>query len=180
MENKLQDQWQFIKKNPFFEIMQSQDIWVRNQIRVNPCKQHQKPEGWVFENFLHLCLMTTSNILLKKELFNEFGYYDETLTCCEDYDLALKMARYKPIGLDQKEGFVRYQGHQDQLSKKYEAMDQFRVQSLAALLEKEKQESYRELIRSVLEKKLAILMNGAKKRNLIEKVNFYQEILSRI
>ena len=90
------------------------------------------------------------------------------------------MARYKPIGLDQKEGFVRYQGHQDQLSKKYEAMDQFRVQSLAALLEKEKQESYRELIRSVLEKKLAILMNGAKKRNLIEKVNFYQEILSRI
>lgn len=176
LPDKLQNQWAFLRQNPFYEIMQSEDIWVRNQVRVNPCKKHQRPEGWIFASSLNLCLISNSNVLLKKTLFTDFGFHNEALPSCEDYDLYLRISRYKAVGLDHKAAVVRYQGHIGQLSSKYEAMDQFRVQTLFELFKQEQDEDYRSLIKSVLVKKLEILIKGSKKRNYLDKVSFYEKI----
>ncbi len=165
-KDKLQKQWLFLQQNPFYEIMQSQDIWIRNGVRVNPQKHLLKKEGWIFSLALERCLVSASNVLLKKELFDKFGYFDEKLPACEDYDLWLRILRHKPIGLDQNYTMYRYEGHEDQLSHKYEAMDRFRIYSLEKLLINEQEPEIKVMIKNVLEQKQKIYINGVKKRNL--------------
>jgi GT2 family glycosyltransferase/nucleoside phosphorylase len=162
--HKLKKQIEFMKEYPFYKIHQCEEIWIRNGKRVNPCKHHQKPQGWIFEPSLNLCLISPSSVAIHKSVFEKVGMFDEELPACEDYDLWLRIARWYPVGLEPYQGVIKHGGHSDQLSRKYEAMDRFRVKSLQKLLEVEKNEKYKEMIKKVLDKKLKILENGARKR----------------
>jgi GT2 family glycosyltransferase len=163
-KNKLKKQADYLKKYPFYQIIQSEEKWIRNGKRVNPCNHHRKPLGWVWELSLERCLVTPSGVLIKKSLFEKYGRFDETLPVCEDYDLWLKISRHQPVGLEPDLSVIKYGGHSDQLSHAYPAMDRYRVQSLAALLTKEEHPHYREKIIPVLLKKLKILITGYEKR----------------
>jgi len=110
-------------------------------------------------------MVTNSSVLLKKELFLEFGGFDPTLKLCEDYDLWLKISRYLPIGLCPHEGLIRYAGH-EQLSAT-PALDQYRLKTLSFLYKTEKNEELKRLIQQCFEKKFAIYQKGAKKRGAV-------------
>lgn len=173
---KLEKQSQFIRQYPFFEIIQSEEIWIRNSKRVNPCNHHQKPEGFIFIPSLELCLISPSAVLLNRSLWNQFGPFDTTLPACEDYDLWLKITRQKPVGLDPSLSVIKYGGDDDQLSKRYPAMDQFRVQSLVYMINQESDPEIKQKIRIILQKKLDILIQGTLKRNNTEKAIFFQKL----
>jgi glycosyltransferase involved in cell wall biosynthesis len=162
--DKLKNQVEYLRKYPFYQIMQSEEVWIRRGVRVNPRKHHAKPEGWIWEQSLERCLVSPSSILAKKSLLNQYGNFDEGLPVCEDYDLWLKISRNHPVGLDSLSSVTKYGGHNDQLSQKYPAMDRFRVFSLMRMLEHEPLRPFRMKIIPVLESKLNILIQGYEKR----------------
>jgi len=163
-KNKLEKQVNFLKRFPFYQILQSEEIWIRNMKRVNPRKHHAKPEGWIWEASLQRCLVSPSGVLLRKSLLKKYGDFDEGLPVCEDYDLWLKISRDHPVGLEPSLSVMKYGGHADQLSRKYPAMDRFRVQSLRRLLQQEKHPYFKKKIIAILRKKLKILLQGYEKR----------------
>ena len=68
-QNKLQEQLTFFKNHPDYRICQTEEIWIRNGVRVNPMKKHQKYGGFIFEQCLPLCIISPSAVMLKKKTF---------------------------------------------------------------------------------------------------------------
>jgi glycosyltransferase involved in cell wall biosynthesis len=178
--NKLRNQAAYLEKYPFYEIIQSEEIWIRNSVRVNQCKHHKKSAGWIWEPSLERCLVSPSSVLISKKLIQKYGGFDESFPVCEDYDLWLKISRFHPVGLDSTLSVIKYGGHSDQLSGHYPAMDRFRAKSLLRLLENESDPIFRQKIIKVLKRKLGILINGYKKRNKINEEDAYRKILESL
>jgi len=179
-KDKLKSQKEYLDRYPFYQIMQSEEIWIRKGKRVNPCKHHEKKSGWIWEPSLHRCLVSPSGVMLKKSLLNRYGGFDENLPVCEDYDLWLKISRDHPVGLDSTMSVIKYGGHIDQLSHKFPAMDRFRVQSLLGRLEHEQVQYYRKKIIDVLREKLAILIQGCEKRGKHSEAVKYDSIVASL
>lgn len=179
-KKKLHNQIEFLRRYPFYQILQSEEKWIRNSVRVNPRIHHKKPGGWIFDHSLQRCLISPSAVLMKKSLFNESGGFDEDLPVCEDYDLWLKISRSHPVGLEPEISVIKYGGHKDQLSGKYPAMDKFRVRSLAGLLERESDPYFRHKISQVLKRKLVILIKGYDKRQNTRDADACRELLNSL
>ncbi len=177
---KLEQELEYLKGYPFFEILQSEEIWIRKGKRVNPCKHHKKPEGWAWEPSLKRCLISPSGVLIKRELFLRYGMFREDFPVCEDYDLWLKITRNHPVGLVPEFGVVKFGGHPDQLSRRFRAMDRFRVQSLLEQYEQESYPEFREKLREEIEVKLKVLYRGYKKRNRKEDIIWCEHVLKVI
>src|SRR3990167_6847794 len=130
LPSKLNAQADFFKAHPDMRICQTEEIWIRNGVRVNPMKNHRNAGGNIFENGLPLCVISPSAVMLQKTLFEETGGFDEALPACEDYDLWLRIAAEYPVGLIPKPHVVKYGGHADQRSREFPAMDRFRIYAL--------------------------------------------------
>ena len=99
LPRKLRRQVDFFSSNPDACICQTEEIWIRNNMRVNPKKRHKKPRGMIFEPSLALCLVSPSAVMIRRSLFEEVGGFDETLPACEDYDLWLRISCRYPVYL---------------------------------------------------------------------------------
>jgi len=177
---KLERQWEFLAANPFCEILQSEEVWIRDGVRVNPRDRHRKPEGWIWRRSLELCLVSPSSVMMRKSLFDESGGFDESLPACEDYDLWIRIGRRRVVGLAPSLSVIKHGGHEDQLSRRYPAMDRFRVRALMKALETEDDPVFASTLRTAARRKLAVLLNGARKRNNLETVGEYEAMLSAI
>ena len=124
----------FFSEHPDALICQTEEIWIRNGVRVNPGKRHRKQSGLIFEPSLALCLVSPSAVMMRRCLLNEVGLFDERLPACEDYDLWLRIAWRHPIHLIDRPLIVKRGGHDDQLSRMPE-LDKYRIQSIARLLD---------------------------------------------
>jgi glycosyltransferase involved in cell wall biosynthesis len=131
---KLSVQVDFFNKHSDALICQTEEIWIRNGRRVNPKNRHKKPSGMIFEPSLSLCLVSPSAVMMKKELFEKVGCFDETLPACEDYDLWLRVGCRYPVYLIDKPLTIKRGGHKDQLSKS-PVLDQYRVKAIKKILE---------------------------------------------
>ncbi len=179
--DKLKKQVDFMLKNPKTLILQTNERWIRNGRPVNPKNRHQKPSGLFFDKALKLCLVTTSSILCRKQLFDEVGAFDEALRACEDYDFYLRiLAKNIPIELLSECLMTRYGGHHDQLSSAYPAMDRFRIRSLQKLLKEDISPAKQELVKDVLKQKATIMFNGAKKRKKLFSQLKYSQLLKSL
>ncbi len=134
LPKKLSTQMAFFKRNPEAVACQTEEIWIRNGIRVNPGKRHLKPSGDIFVPSLRLCLVSPSAVMLKRSLLDEVGLFDEDLPACEDYDLWLRISCRYPIHLIPSHLVVKEGGNPDQLSLKVKGLDQFRIKALVKLL----------------------------------------------
>lgn len=164
--DKLQVQIDFIKNHPEYLWIQSEEIWIRNGIRVNPHKKHKKPSGEIFQSILSFCLVSPSAAIFQKKFFDELGGFDESLPVCEDYDLWLRMAQKSPFMTLKHFGTIKHGGHEDQLSHRHWGMDRFRVQSLEKILIQSQLTKSDELaLLKELSRKCEILAKGFSKRN---------------
>ncbi len=179
-EDKLRKQVEYLERNPFFEIIQSGEIWIRHGRRVNPCKHHQKEEGWIWERSLNLCLISPSSVMLKKSLFEKYGGFREDLPVCEDYDLWIRITREHLVGLVPDNSVVKYGGHPDQLSRRYPAMDRFRVRSLHDAWLAERSPQLRQRLQEVLIRKANILLGGYRKRGKVKEVREMESLITEI
>ncbi len=152
------------------KVSHTEEIWVRNGVRVNQMTKHRKQGGWIFENCLPLCAMSPSSIMIHKSVFDEVGLFDESLPACEDYDLWLRITARYEVAYIEEACIKKYGGHDDQLSRQHWGMDRFRVVALERCLNdpaiyKFLTSEQRAAASKVLVKKLEILLGGARKRN---------------
>ncbi|MBF0230544.1 MAG: glycosyltransferase family 2 protein [Desulfamplus sp.] len=133
LPNKLSCQIDFFHKNPDAMICQTEEIWIRNGKRVNPKNRHKKLSGMIFEPSLHLCLVSPSAVMMRREFFDIKGFFDENLIACEDYDLWLRTSVDMPIWLVDKPCIIKKGGHADQLSSNH-SLDKYRIKSIQNLL----------------------------------------------
>lgn len=173
---KIGEQIRFFEENPSAVACQTEETWIRQGRRVNPKKQHAKPSGDIFAPSLRLCLVSPSAVMMRTDLFDKVGLFDESLPACEDFDLWLRIACRYPIHLLPKPLVVKEGGHEDQLSRR-PCLDRFRIYALGKLLlnpllGQEK----RRLVLDELARKCRIYGIGCMKRGRTEEGAFYLEL----
>lgn len=173
---KLRAQVDHLAARPGRAICQTEEIWVRDGVRVNACRHHAKPEGDVFIPSLDRCLVSPSAVMLRRDVFERAGGFDESLPACEDYDLWLRLARREEFGLVREPLVVKRGGHPDQLSRRYWGMDRFRVAALRKILAEPLSPERRRAAADVLRRKCAILALGAEKRGRGEEAERYRAL----
>ena len=174
LPHKLQVQVDALKQHPDAVLCHSEEIWYRHGVRVNPMQKHKKLNGWIYEACLSRCMISPSSVVMSKSIFNQLGGFNPEMPACEDYDLWLRLCARYPVLLCPEPLLIKYGGHADQLSKKYCAMDRFRVQALLNmqhskhLTMQQRQMTYRTLC-----EKLDILISGAEKRAKFKEAEAY-------
>jgi glycosyltransferase involved in cell wall biosynthesis len=150
--------------NPDFILYHSDEIWIRDGVRVNPMQKHRKSGGWIFRQCLPLCAISPSTCVIQKSALQALGLFDESLPACEDYDLWLRLCHRFPVHFIDQALVTRYGGHADQLSQQYPQMDRFRIRALARLLDSAdlRRDDF-EAARATMLSKLEILLKGAHK-----------------
>ena len=177
---KLEKQIKQIRLFPEYQIHFTDEIWIRNGIRVNPKNKHRKREGRIFKPSLALCLMAPSTVMLRRELLERHGMFDDALPVCEDYDLWLRLSAYHPVMLLNEKMMTRHGGHSDQLSRKLGAVDRFRVKSLQKILSQENLRSGdRTAAIRMLRKKCEILIKGFRNRGNMKEICVYKNIAQK-
>ncbi len=164
---KLREQYDFIKSNPDILIHQTEEIWIRNGKRLNPMNKHKKKGGAIFLESLARCMVSPSSVVVKREIFDRFGLFDEKLPACEDYDLWLRITARERVGLIEKRLIAKYGGHSDQLSRRFWGLDRFRVYAIIKFLmhcSDEINPEYIERARETALHKSKILYGGAIRR----------------
>lgn len=165
-------------RNPREILFHSDEIWIRNGVRVNAMKKHTKFGGMIFEYCLPLCVISPSAVVIHASVFGQIGLFNETLPACEDYDLWLRLCHRHPVFYIDQPLIKKFGGHNDQLSRKHWGMDRYRIRALhdlinlATLNNRQRQQTT-----EMLRRKLRILLKGARKRDNHEIVNQYQPLL---
>lgn len=176
---KLSRQIDFFAANPEALICQTEEIWIRNGVRVNPGKRHQKFSGMIFEPSLVLCLVSPSAVMVRKKLFDIVGLFDERLPACEDYDLWLRVSCRYPVFLMDEPLTIKRGGHADQLSKAA-GLDKYRIQSLKNIIENgQLAESQLSPAIQTLKEKCAVYVGGCRKRGREEEARYYENIAEK-
>lgn len=179
LTEKLSSQHEFFQSHPDAYICQTDEIWIRNGVRVNPKNRHKKPSGMIFEPSLQLCLVSPSAVMIKKSLFDAVGLFNESFPACEDYDLWLRIGLYYPIYLIDKQLVVKRGGHDDQLSRN-SGLDRYRILSIVSILENHPLTTpYYQAAVDVLREKCRIYADGCIRRGKVDEAGFYQTIASR-
>ncbi|MBU0972784.1 MAG: glycosyltransferase [Proteobacteria bacterium] len=178
--DKISCQVDFFEQNPEALICQTEEIWIRNGKRVNPKRKHKKVSGMIFEPSLHLCLVSPSAVMMRRQLFELKGYFNETFPVCEDYDLWLRILADYPIFLVDRPCTIKYGGHGDQLSS-FHSQDKYRIISMVHLIQGKKlSREYERMTARVLEEKCRIYGNGCLKRRKNEEGRYYLELADRV
>ena len=176
LPRKLSRQVDYFNLNPDTVINQTEEIWMRNDVRVNPKDRHRKPSGMIFERSLGLCLVSPSAVMIQKTLFDGVGAFDENLPACEDYDLWLRISCRYPVHLIDTPLIIKRGGHGDQLSKA-PGLDRFRIQSLEKIIESGRlTESQNHAAACILRDKCAIYAGGCRKRGREAEAAYYEAL----
>jgi GT2 family glycosyltransferase len=122
--------------------------------------------------------VSPSAVMLRRELFQRLGGFDEAFPVCEDYDLWLRIAVNLPIPLIADALVIKRGGHVDQLSRSMWGMDRYRVLALQKLLRAGLAGSRRAAVIEVLRRKVGILANGARKRGKVREADDFEAILA--
>ena len=180
LPRKLESQLNFIRRNPFSKVCHTDEVWIRNGVRVNPKLKHEKCGGLIYEKCLRLCAMSPSSVIIHRDVFQSTGMFDEEFPVCEDYDLWLRITSRYPVDYLDEKLVVKYGGHEDQLSQTYTALDQYRIHALERMLDSQYlTESEREQTLKVLLEKSRIYLNGAVKRQRYEEAARIQSVIRR-
>lgn len=133
MPDKLSRQLRFLTESGF-SICQTEEIWIRHGVRVNPCRKHAKMAGWFLPRSLELCLISPSCVMFSRAFWEDAGPFDERLPACEDYSLWLRAGVKYAVGLLPEALTVRTGGHADQLSRRITGLDLYRIYAMLNLL----------------------------------------------
>ena len=172
LPEKLAQQSLALQQQPQHLLCHCDEIWIRCGVRVNPKRRHRKYGGWIFEHCLPLCAISPSAALIHRQVFEKLGRFDEDLPACEDYDYWLRFCAQHPVLFVDQLLLKKYGGHDDQLSRHYPAMDQFRITALEKLLHSGCLNQHQtQLCITTLLEKLSVYTAGCRKRGRHEEAD---------
>jgi glycosyltransferase involved in cell wall biosynthesis len=135
-KRKIEIQFRSFADNPDFQISHTREKWLRRGVHLNQKKKHMPGHGNIFPQCLQLCAVGMSTVMVRKELFEQVGSFDEYLHCCEDYDLWLRVSCKHSFQLIDRPLTVKEGGREDQVSYMYRiGMDRMRIYSIRKLLD---------------------------------------------
>ncbi|MEC7641032.1 MAG: glycosyltransferase [Nitrospinota bacterium] len=177
---KLQRQMDYMESQSGCNICYTDEVWVRNGIRVNPGKRHRKYSGDIFKHCLPLCIVSPSSAMIRAVVFKEKKIFDETMPACEDYDLWLRLSLHHSFHFIDEKLVIKKGGHPDQLSQKYWGMDRFRVYALEKLLRSDqlKGDNYKRTAETLIQKS-RVLYQGFLKRNNRSRADYYHALMEK-
>lgn len=176
---KLARQVAFFDRRPGALICQTEEIWIRRGVRVNPRRRHRKASGDIFEASLALCLVSPSAVMLRRGLLDTVGLFDERLPACEDYDLWLRVSARHPVHLIDAPLVIKRGGHADQLSRQ-PGLDRYRIQSLSKILDSGILSPHQaRAAAAMLQKKCRIYAAGCRKRGRVEEALAYTHLAEK-
>ena len=164
LPEKLEKQVEALNQNPGIKLCHTEEIWIRNGVRVNQKKKHQKYGGHIFEKCLDMCRISPSSAILHQSVLDDVGYFDEAFSVCEDYDLWLRITAEYPVLFLDEPLIKKYGGHRDQLSIVPDGIETYRIQVLEKLIQQKFTFSQKKSMEKMLIRKLKIYANGAQKR----------------
>ena len=180
-KKKLEYQYRTLMAENKYLISHTWESWFRRGVHLNQKKKHVPRHGDIFNHCLELCGVGMSTVMMRKKLFDLVGFFDESLRCCEDYDLWLRVScRFQfllvPERLTIKEG-----GREDQVSSVFrQGMDRFRIKSLVTVLKSSVlSPEQRVMAQKELYRKATIYYNGCIKHNRLKEAEEYQEIIQK-
>ena len=163
---KLEKQLEFSLLNQNkYRLIHTDEIWYRNNKFLNQLNKHKKSGGDIFKNSLKLCCISPSSAFVNKQVFDDYGLFDENLEVCEDYDMWIRITSKEEVGFLDSPLVLKYGGHSDQLSKKFWGMDRFRIEALEKNLKNKCfTKLQKKIVLDILIEKLTIVSIGAQKR----------------
>jgi hypothetical protein len=181
LPKKLALQVRFFARHADAVACQTQELWMRGGLRVNPKRKHLKPSGYIFEPSLELCVVSPSAVMVRRSLFDEVGVFDEAFPVCEDYDLWLRISCRYPIHLIDHALVVKEGGLPDQLSRSRVGMDRFRIRAILKLIQSAHlQEEQLEVALRELSIKCRIYGSGCLKRGKTEEGEYYLHLPEKV
>jgi glycosyltransferase involved in cell wall biosynthesis len=176
---KLEKQLEFSLLNQNkYRLIHTDEIWYRNNKFLNQLNKHKKSGGDIFKNSLKLCCISPSSAFVNKQVFHDYGLFDENLEVCEDYDMWIRITSKEEVGFLDSPLVLKYGGHSDQLSKKFWGMDRFRIEALEKNLKNKCfTKIQKKIVLDILIEKLAIVSNGAQKRGNKDTFKIYSNKL---
>ncbi|MDJ0696185.1 glycosyltransferase [Mastigocoleus sp. MO_188.B34] len=90
--DKLEDQYQVLKANPRAVLAYSWTDYINDSGNFIKAGRRIKFTGWVYERMLMgNFLENGSNPLIRRQVFEEVGHFDESLSAAEDWDMWLRI-----------------------------------------------------------------------------------------
>ena len=160
--DKLALQLDAMLAEPDYPVSHTDEIWYRGGKLLNQKKKHEKHHGYIFDKCISLCSVSMSTVMIKRGLFNDIGFFDESLPCCEDYDFWLRASAKNKFLFIDKALTLKDGGRPDQVSYIYRTgIDRFRIHAIVNLLESRALDPrQRKLAILELRKKCSIYGNG--------------------
>ncbi|MDT8334647.1 MAG: glycosyltransferase family A protein [Desulfurivibrionaceae bacterium] len=167
--------------HPEYLVSHTDEVWYRRGRLLNQKNKHARKGGFIFPRCLELCAVGMSTAMVRRELFDEVGLFDETLVCCEDYDLWLRVSARFPFLLVAEPLTIKNGGRDDQLSRIHRlGMDRHRIAAILKIIESGGLNHHQEgLARRELVRRCGIYGRGCLKHGRAEEGGRYLQIAGR-
>ncbi len=137
LTRKIEVQFQTLVNHDHCRISHTREKWLRRGKHLNQKAIHKPADGIIFNSCLRLCCVGMSTVMFEKSLCDDYGLFDETLRCCEDYDYWLRVSAAEPFLLINEPLTIKEGGRTDQVSVRYRVgMDRYRIYALLKLIVK--------------------------------------------
>ncbi len=174
LPRKLELQVNQLDGNPNSALSHGNEIWMRHGQELKQKAKHEKRGGWIFEHCLPLCRISPSAALMRLEVFEALGGFDEELEVAEDYELWLRLTCQHHVAFIEEPLLVKRGGHGDQLSMKYGQIEKFRIEALRRVLRKTPLKDHQfSAALCELEHKCKIYALGCEKRGRLSEAQQY-------
>ncbi|MFH1664607.1 MAG: glycosyltransferase [Candidatus Omnitrophota bacterium] len=175
--DKLERTAMYIGRYPDIGIFHTEEIWYRGEKLLAQKQKHKKPSGHVYGMALPLCCISISTAVVRKDIFESVGVFDEGLEACEDYDFWLRAASRYPVKLIPEYLTIKDGGRPDQLSQCVWGLDRFRIKALEKMLSSGSLDEKHYLMTfEELEKKCGIFALGAEKHGRSDEAEYYRNL----
>ncbi|MCH2534761.1 MAG: glycosyltransferase family 2 protein [Bdellovibrionales bacterium] len=178
--NKLENQVEVLRQNPAATLIHTEEVWHRNGHQVDVPLKYKKQKGDLFEKATQHCVIGPSTVMLRADIFNALGGFDESFKLCEDYELWLRWTAEHPIHLCEEPMIIKYDGADNQLSKQGQ-LDYWRIKALIKFIKtKETASKYKLLAKTELKKKYKVYALGCVKHNNATRLKEIDNLMSRM
>ncbi len=174
--DKLEKQWSHL---PRF-LGHTREVWLRGEKILSQKGQKHLRDGNIFEDCLKKCIIGPSTVLMRKDVFHEFGGFREDLEVAEDYEFWLRICSKHPMDYLDLPLTVKRDGSWPQLSRKYGYIEGFRLNALYDLVENSFfKGEYLDIAVEELIRKAQIWVLGAEKRQNSDEAKLWQTRIDR-
>ena len=177
---KIYRQLEYLKNNPEYKWIHTNEIWQRDGEVITQKKEHKKEGGQFINRLFKRCLISPSSVMFNRSFFESCGGFLHHFPIAEDYELWLRLNLKNPIAFVDEPLTIKRAGNWNQLSRTPE-IDKWRVLALHRLYRMYKSDPdficYFETWKTELIKKTQILIKGAEKYGHFQKLQRYQNWL---